>query len=124
MSQLVCDTFNCSLDRATPLAELVIQVTSGNPFFINEFLKSLYEDGLLNFDAAQGLWQWDLSQIRAAQIPDNVVQLMTGKLQKLSPQAQESLKLAAALATSLIYGHWPLFLKRLQPRSPRTCGKA
>jgi predicted ATPase/serine phosphatase RsbU (regulator of sigma subunit)/tRNA A-37 threonylcarbamoyl transferase component Bud32 len=97
VSQLMGDTLNCTAERVETLAELVLQVTGGNPFFINEFLKSLYEDGQLNFDAQIGSWEWDLHQIRAVDIPDNVVQLMTGKLQKLSPQTQETLKLAACI---------------------------
>jgi predicted ATPase/serine phosphatase RsbU (regulator of sigma subunit)/tRNA A-37 threonylcarbamoyl transferase component Bud32 len=95
--QLVTDTFHSSSEQAISLAEVVLQVTGGNPFFINEFLKSLYEDGLLNFDEQQGCWQWDLDQLRAAQVPDNIVQLMTGKLQKLSERTQRALKLAACI---------------------------
>lgn len=97
VTQLVIETFNCDSATAEPLAALVLQVTGGNPFFINEFLKSLYEEGLLNFDEQRGYWQWDLTQIRAAQIPDNVVQLMTGKIQKLDSQTQQALKLAACI---------------------------
>ncbi|MDX2243409.1 MAG: serine/threonine-protein kinase PknK, partial [Leptolyngbyaceae cyanobacterium bins.302] len=95
--QLVVEAFRCDGSRATPLAELILQVTEGNPFFINQFLKSLYEEGLLNFDVQQGSWQWHLEQIRIAQIPDDVVQLMAGKIQKLDVQTQDTLKLAACI---------------------------
>ncbi|MEH1830144.1 MAG: AAA family ATPase [Nostoc sp.] len=97
ITQLILDTFNCTAEQATPLAELLLQVTDGNPFFTNGFLKSLYEDGLLNFDEQLGRWQWDLVQLRAAPVPDNVVELMTGKMQKMPPQTQRALKLAACI---------------------------
>jgi predicted ATPase/serine phosphatase RsbU (regulator of sigma subunit)/tRNA A-37 threonylcarbamoyl transferase component Bud32 len=97
VTQLVSETFNGDSEQAEPLAELVLQATGGNPFFINEFLKSLYEEGLLNFNAQQGCWQWDLTQVRDAQIPDNVVQLMTEKIQKLNLRTQQALKLAACI---------------------------
>lgn len=97
VTQLIVEAFQCDGSRATPLAELVLQVTEGNPFFINQFLTSLYEEGLLNFDTQQGSWQWNLELIRTAQLPDDVVQLMAGKIQKLNTQTQAALKLAACI---------------------------
>jgi predicted ATPase len=41
----------------------VILKTEGNPFFMNEFLKSLYTEGLLEFEIKTPSWQWDLEQI-------------------------------------------------------------
>ncbi len=97
VSQLIADTLNCEPERVKPLAELVFQKTGGNPFFMNEFLKSLYAEGLLNFDFNQGGWQWDLEQIQAAPIAGNVVDLMAGKIQKLSEPTQQVLQLAACI---------------------------
>ncbi len=95
VSQLIADTLNCSVERVKPLAELVYQKTGGNPFFMNEFLKSLYAEGLLNFDFNRLGWQWNLEQIQAATIAGNVVDLMADKIQKLSESTQQVLKLAA-----------------------------
>jgi serine/threonine protein kinase len=104
VNHLIADTLKCDLEKALPLAELVLQKTQGNPFFINEFLKSLYAEKLLKFGAtspklggAKGGWQWDLEQIQAKGITDNVVELMAGKIQKLSPATQQLLKLAACI---------------------------
>jgi predicted ATPase len=46
VNQLISETLKCSPDRARPLAELVLLKTGGNPFFVNEFLKSLYTEKL------------------------------------------------------------------------------
>jgi len=100
VQQVITETFNCGREKAGSLSELVMQITGGNPFFMNEFLKSLYEKGLLNFDGQLGEWQWDLTQIRNARIPDNVVELMAGKIQKLSANSQQVLKLAACVGNS------------------------
>lgn len=99
IQQVIADTCNCSPDAAQPLAEYVMQITGGNPFFMTEFLKSLYEEGLLNFDGRSGHWQWDLSQIQAAQLPDDVVELVSSKIQKLAAAAQQILKLAACIGS-------------------------
>ncbi len=97
VNQLIADTVNCELAEALPLAELLMQKTDGNPFLSNELLKSLYQEEYLNFDPQQGRWLWDLNAIQAAQLTDNVVELMVGKIQKLPSLAQQRLTLAACI---------------------------
>ena len=82
-----------------PLAELLKQKTGGNPFFMGEFLKSLYTDGHIHFDRCQRQWVWDLAKIRNAQMTDNVVELMADKIQRLSESSQQALKLAACVGS-------------------------
>lgn len=95
--QLTVDAFNCPPETAKPLAELVLAKTNGNPFFMNEFLKSLYTEGLLSFDLQRGSWQWDIAQIQGRDITDNVVELMAGKVQQMPKETQHALKLAACI---------------------------
>jgi len=97
VGQLISETLKCSPHKGNTLAELVLNKTNGNPFFINEFLKSLHTEKLLEFDFNQGSWQWDLEQIQARGITDNVVELMAGKIQKLSAATQQVLQLAACI---------------------------
>jgi predicted ATPase len=96
IEQFIADTLSCTLERATPLAELVLAKTDGNPFFVNEFLKSLHTEGLLRFDIRQG-WQWNAAHIKEQAITDNVVELMSSKMQKLPRETQTALKLAACI---------------------------
>ncbi|NES19474.1 MAG: AAA family ATPase [Symploca sp. SIO3E6] len=97
ISQLIAETLHRELDLVQPLAKLVIKKTQGNPFFVNEFLKSLYTENLLTFEPSCRGWQWDISQIEAMRITDNVVELMIGKLKKLPEFTQHILCLAACL---------------------------
>ena len=97
INQLISSSFNVASETARPLAELVQAKTDGNPFFINEFLTALYDEGLLAFNYQLNCWQWDLSQIQARAITDNVVELMTNKVQKLGKATQQVLKLAACI---------------------------
>ncbi len=62
---------------------------------MNEFLKSLYTEELVDFDQETLRWEWDLEQIQARGFTDNVVELMVDKIQKLPKETQELLKLAA-----------------------------
>lgn len=79
------------------LAELVQTKTGGNPFFINEFLKALYNEGLLKFDSNCGNWQWDMDRIQAHNLTDNVIELLTAKVQQLPNETQRVLEMAACI---------------------------
>jgi PAS domain S-box-containing protein len=94
---LVSDALHCVRDQARPLAQLVQEKTGGNPFFAIQFFTSLAEEGLLAFDSVTRAWQWDMNRIRAKSYTDNVVDLMAGKLRRLSTPTQEALKHFACL---------------------------
>ncbi|WDD36224.1 AAA family ATPase (plasmid) [Nostoc sp. UHCC 0926] len=97
LSQLIAETLYRNADIVCPLAELVLRKTEGNPFFVNEFLEMLYSENLLSFDAQHLSWQWNIAQIQAQDITDNVVELMLHKLKKLPEVTQQILRLAACV---------------------------
>src|ERR1039457_5172616 len=97
VSQLIADTMHCDLDKARPLAEMVMQKTGGSPFFARRFLQNLHEEGLLVFDFGSGTWQWNLARIQAKGMTDNVVELIAGNLLRLSPATGELLTQAACI---------------------------
>ncbi|HEY9829398.1 MAG TPA: serine/threonine-protein kinase PknK, partial [Stenomitos sp.] len=96
IAQLIADTLHSEISTVKPLAELVVRTTGGNPFFINEFLKTLYTENLLIFDLEYLIWGWDIAQIEK-NITDNVVELIIFKLNKLPHSTQQILKLAACI---------------------------
>jgi PAS domain S-box-containing protein len=97
VTQWLSDTLACTPGRAAPLAALVHTQTGGNPFFCSEFLHALYADGLLTFDPAQGIWQWDMARLEKCTLMDSVVDLLVGKVQQCRPATQHALQLAACL---------------------------
>ncbi|MEB3233256.1 MAG: serine/threonine-protein kinase PknK, partial [Leptolyngbyaceae bacterium] len=97
VNQLIADTLRRSPTDVQFLSSLVQQKTSGNPFFVNEFLRMLHSDGWLQFDRQTLAWKWDMAQIERQDITDNVVDLMVGKIQKLAPATQEALQIAACI---------------------------
>ncbi|BAY27323.1 ATP-binding region ATPase domain protein [Calothrix sp. NIES-2100] len=94
---LVSDTLRTHPEEIQMLAELVFAKTQGNPFFLTQLLKSLYLENLLFFNISDRCWQWDIELIKQIDITDNVVDLMVNQIQKLSPQTQNILKLAACI---------------------------
>ena len=97
IAQLIADTLHSNLELVEPLAELIYRKTSGNPFFVNEFLKTIYQENLLKFDWQQCCWVWDIPQINALGITENVVDLLIDKLKKLPDAPQQALLLAACI---------------------------
>ncbi|OUL32137.1 ATP-binding sensor histidine kinase [Nostoc sp. 106C] len=100
VNQLLADTFSCSLELALPLTELIFSKTQGNPFFTTQFLKALYEDGLIAFNFHGGYWECDIAQVRSLALTDDVVNFMAIQLQKLPQATQQVLQLAACIGNS------------------------
>ncbi|WP_242602574.1 AAA family ATPase [Legionella moravica] len=95
VQQLLQDALASSIERVQSLADCVFEKTQGNPFFINEFLKLIYQQQLLTFSYDQGIWEWNLEEIKRQSADDNVINLITAKIHLLSKPGQELLKLAS-----------------------------
>jgi predicted ATPase/signal transduction histidine kinase len=100
ITNLIADTVRRDRGSVILLAELVVSKTQGNPFFVNQFLRTLYEENLLSFNSEQRNWDWNISEIEAVGITDNVVELMVGKLRKIPDSTQQVLRLAACVGNS------------------------
>ena len=81
------------------LSDIVIQKTKGNPYFVFEFLKSLKDRDLLQYNFHQKRWVWDEDTIRAEEITDNVLHLLSSKMNGLSDNVQLLLKVMACFGT-------------------------
>lgn len=91
-----------------PLADLLYQKSSGNPFFITTLLQTLHQDGLLTqTDAGEG-WHWDMAALQQVRLSDNVIDLLLQKLDRLPPATLTLLKQGACLgnAFSQTTLHW------------------
>lgn len=95
LSEFLSDALRLDRDALGPLAELVCSKTDGNPFFVRQFLRTLHAEGLLSWN--RGLWTFDIDRVRAANVTDNVLELMTAKLGYLGPDAREVLAVAACV---------------------------
>lgn len=104
ITNIVQETLGCSAEEAQPLAQLLLSKTGGNPFFINTFLTTLYTNGSITFDYHQGTWVWNLEEIYACDITDNVVELFTKTIQHLKQSTQHLLMLAAIIGNHFDLG--------------------
>jgi histidine kinase len=119
-AMLLSDTLRLDPAYCSELAQLVNARTAGNPFFINELLKTLHERSLLRFDMDRREWTWDLEEIMQEDLTDSMVELVAGKLRDLPAEVRELLEIAACIGShcslqtiSLIRSTSPLEVRRL-----------
>ncbi len=82
------------------LSDILFQKTKGNPFFLLEFMQSLKSRGLLQYNSHQKRWMWNEDIIRAEEIADHVLYLLSSKMNGLSDDAQKVLKVMACFGFS------------------------
>jgi tetratricopeptide (TPR) repeat protein len=80
-----------------PLAHRLYRETEGNPFFLIEIIKALFEIEVVRLEG--GAWQGDLIQIsvETLPLPAGVSEAIQGRVHRLDRETQEALRLAAVL---------------------------
>jgi predicted ATPase/transcriptional regulator with GAF, ATPase, and Fis domain len=107
LTAFLCDTLHREPRYIEPIAGLIQKKTDGNPFFVIQFLKMLEQEGLLIFESEHGGWSFGIDAIAAAGMTDNVVDLMTRKIRRLSATGQRLLTLAACVGNQF---DWSTFV--------------
>ncbi|OCQ92945.1 serine/threonine protein kinase [Nostoc sp. MBR 210] len=97
LNYLIADTLHCSEVLAIPLTQMVFTKTQGNPFFATQFLKGLYDEGLITLNFEAGYWQYNLAEIKTITFTDDVIEFMAIQIEKLPQNTQYILQLAACI---------------------------
>jgi histidine kinase len=97
LTSMVADTLHHTKQEVRTLAQLILEKTAGNPFFVEEFLKSLHQQHLLTFDIKTGKWEWSINKITSQQMTDNVIDLLSQKIKSLPENTQDLLRHAACI---------------------------
>ena len=100
VGELISETLATQEKACESLAHLCHRKTQGNPFFLNQFLKSIHEAGHLRYDFARDCWDWQPEALEAADFTDNVVDLMSRNIHRLPGETQDLLQLAASVGNS------------------------
>lgn len=99
--QLLLEDTLVSLDQDLmefqELADCIWNKTQGNPFFVKQFLRSLYDFGYLWFDYRLSTWRFNTEEIKKMNITENVIDLLNSKIKTLNPKAILWLKYAACI---------------------------
>lgn len=100
VKQLVAESLKTESQQVAELAQLVLQKTGGNPFFVKQFLTALYEQNLLAYSYEANRWIWDMNEIQKLRITDNLMFLLAEKLLRMPSRTQYLLRQAACLGAT------------------------
>ncbi len=84
-------------EAVVPLTRRVYQETEGNPFFVMEIVKALFETDAVCLE--EGSWRGDFARISEGELPlpAGVSEAIRARVSRLNDDAQEALGLAAVL---------------------------
>ena len=114
-NKLVAETLLESEKDVYNLAQTVQLKTKGNPFFVKQFIKNLYNEGHIWFDENEGQWKWDIEKIKTTEYTENTVLFVIEIIQKLPPEVLNLLKHAACLGSKFDLKSMSLVLNK-KPR--------
>lgn len=114
-TQYIADSLRTNTDKVQPLAELLHAKTNGNPFFLSQLLKQLYEGKHIKFNLSKKEWEWQLSEVKKLDLSANVVDLMIGKIRLFPEETQKTLSMAAAIGSKFSLD----LLSKVQQKSPK-----
>ena len=86
-------------DLPAALREQILRKTEGNPFFIEEVIRSLVTDGVLVRSSKDDGWQL-VKRVDQVQLPDTVQGLILARIDRLDEDVKQALKLAAVIGRS------------------------
>jgi len=98
--ELITDANQIDTIKAEKLAQLIHDKTKGSPFFIIQFLTSLYRNKSLIFNQLTATWNFDETQIRTLGVTDNVATLLNLKVEQLSLFLKELLSFGSCTGNS------------------------
>ncbi|HJS28935.1 MAG TPA: adenylate/guanylate cyclase domain-containing protein, partial [Anaerolineales bacterium] len=99
---LLVDSLLAISDLPDPLRQNILTKADGNPFFVEEVVRTLIETGVVRRDGDGAHWvaAGDGSQI---DIPDNLQTLLITRIDRLDAEARDVLQLASLIGRSFYY---------------------
>ena len=88
-----------ALDIPATLRDQILRKTEGNPFFIEEVIRSLVTDGVLVRGARDQAWQL-AKHPDQVHLPDTVQGLLLARIDRLEEDVKQALKLASVIGRS------------------------
>jgi len=83
-------------DLPRDLRQLIIQKTEGNPYFIEEVVRSLMEQGIV-YQTPDGMRWKSAAKLEEIAIPDSLQALLVARIDRLDAETRATLQLAAVI---------------------------
>ena len=88
-----------TLEMPLALRDQILRRTEGNPFFIEEVIRSLVTDGVLARDGWDQSWKM-VKQVNQVSLPDTIQGLILARIDRLDEDRKQALKLASVIGRS------------------------
>jgi len=81
---------------------LILQKAEGNPFFVEQVIRSLIDMGVIVRDEAMGGWRIT-TPVEAIAIPNTIRGVIMARIDRLDEEVKEALKVASVIGRSFFY---------------------
>src|SRR5690606_6842750 len=98
--EFVADTLSSSPEKIKGLADVLGRKTYRNPFFLGQALKAAYDENIIRLNEQIGDWEWDSGAVESLEMPGDVTGLIRMRLDRLTGDTLNVLKLASCLGHS------------------------
>ena len=93
--QLVVEILQKLPEIPADLSELILERAEGNPFYVEELIKVLIDDGVII--AGEERWQLRRNQLTEVRVPPNITSVLQGRLDRLTNMERMTLQRAAVM---------------------------
>ena len=84
------------------LRELMVKRADGNPFFLEEVIRTLIDTGAVTRDVPSGSWQ-ATAQIESLQIPETIQGVIMARVDRLDDEVKQVLRVASVIGRNFLY---------------------
>ena len=81
---------------------MIVRKAEGNPFFLEEVIRTLIDMGAIERDASSGRWH-ATAEIETVSVPDNIQGVIMARVDRLDEQVKQVLRTAAVIGHSFLY---------------------
>ncbi len=89
-------------DLPDDLREFILKKTDGNPFFVEEVIRTLIDNGVIALDSDDNHWR-TTAEVKDISIPDNLQALLAARIDRLEENAKRVLQLASVIGRSFYH---------------------
>src|SRR5262249_30877143 len=90
-------------DLPSRLRGLIVEKAEGNPFFLEEIIRTLIDAGAVTRDGSGGHWR-ATAQIETVHIPDTVQGVIMARVDRLSEEVKQILRMASVIGRTFCTG--------------------
>lgn len=84
------------------LRRLIMEKSEGNPFFVEELIRTLIDSGAIRRDETGLHWQ-AADKVEAVSIPDNLQALLISRIDRLDKEVRRTVQLASVIGRAFYY---------------------